>query len=208
MTVRRPVMMFVCLAAVVAAAGCAEKTPTVADMANQPGATPIVNSVPPQPVRPRPSKGASGASTPAMPTCKGSTPVLEMSSMKTEDAGNSVELIVRNCTEKPLTLPAVPTIKVTSAGSPVKVAWELRGVVPGELLSGMGRKVTLSWPGQGGCGSHSQVMSVEIAGGVVSGEGCFIPTVKRLATQKPGEAENPEQLESPQPVHGLVVWSG
>ncbi len=47
-------MMFVCLAAAVAAAGCAEKTPTVADMANQPGATPIVNSVPPQPVRPRP----------------------------------------------------------------------------------------------------------------------------------------------------------
>ena len=42
----------------------------------------------------------------------------------------------------------------------------------------------------------------------IAGEGCFIPTVKRSATPKPGEAENPEQLESPQPVHGLVVWSG
>ncbi|MDQ9081158.1 hypothetical protein RFH37_06250 [Cutibacterium avidum] len=42
----------------------------------------------------------------------------------------------------------------------------------------------------------------------MSDEGCFIPTVKRSATPKPGEAENPEQLESPKPIQGSVVWSG
>ncbi|MGK2350494.1 hypothetical protein [Cutibacterium sp. V947] len=207
MTAPRPVTMFVCLAAVMAAAGCAEKPPTVSDMANQPGATPIANSVPPQPAQPTPSKGASGASTLAVPACKGSAPVVQMSPMKAKEGTNSVELIVRNCTEKPLAVPAVPTIEVTSAGSPVKIAWDSYGVIPGEVLTGMWRKVTLSWPGQGSCGPHLQVMSVEIAGKVVSGEGCFIPTVKPPATPNPEHAGNPDQLESPKPVHGSVVWS-
>ncbi|WCC80513.1 hypothetical protein O6R08_03100 [Cutibacterium equinum] len=208
MTVRRPVTMFVCLAAVVAAAGCAEKTPTVADIANQPGATPIVNSVPPQPVRAKPSTAASSPNTMAVPVCKGSTASVEMSPVKVTDEGNSVEVIVRNCAEKPLTLPSVPKITVTSDGSAVKATWQSQGIVPGQLLTGMWRKVTLSWPGQGSCGSHRQVMSVEIAGDTVSQEGCIVPMVKPSATPSPGDDESPEQTESPKPVLGSVVWSG
>lgn len=208
------------MAAIVVAAGCANKGPTISEIAAQPGSTPIITTVPKGPATPSGPASASGSASGAastkktpgtaalgavkMPTCKGADPAVTAGPVSDEGDTRSVVIAVKNCTGEPLKLSAIPDMQATMVdGRTAGTSWQLDGLAPATLAPNAWTAVQLAWPATGTCKTGAQELAVTFGETTTRIEGCL--RLGTTASSDNGE-ESPSPSASAARSNGVVAW--